>query len=230
MIEVTNLRKSFRGRPVLKDVSFTAEKGRITCLIGENGAGKSTVLKAIMGLIPSDGGRILIDGRALAGRDLYTAAAFIPDRLAMPGGMRLKDALSFMQTFYPNWNARRAEELMAFFRLDPAAKIGDLSKGTAAKFNLVLGFALDVSYVLMDEPFAGIDLFSREQIAKVFANDLIEERGVLMTTHEIGELEHLVDKAVLLKDGVIVRGLDCEQLRLTEGKSVIDVMREVYAP
>lgn len=77
-------------------------------------------------------------------------------------------------------------------------KISQLSKGNKAKVNLLLGLALDVEYVLMDEPFSGIDIFSREQIANVFTSHLIEGRGVIITTHEIQDIEHLMDKAVLV--------------------------------
>jgi ABC-2 type transport system ATP-binding protein len=230
MIELIDVRKRYRLRQVLKGVSFTVEKGRITCLIGVNGSGKSTIMKAIMRLVPIQAGNILIDGRALSGPDLYEKVAFIPDRLTMPPGMKLSEAMRFMRDFHRNWNEARGRELMAFFRLDASERIGNLSKGTAAKFNLVLGFAQETDYVLMDEPLAGIDVFSREHIAKVFTSDMMEDRGVLLTTHEIGEMEQLLDRAVLLKDGVIVRDVDCERLRDEEGKSVIDVMREVYVP
>jgi ABC-2 type transport system ATP-binding protein len=227
MIEVVNLHKNYRGRRVLNGVSFTADKGRITCLIGVNGAGKSTILKAIMGLVPLKDGVVRIDGKPV-GKETYEKIAFIPDRLAMLPGMTLSEGMRFMQDFYRSWNPERARRLMAFFELDEKQRIGHLSKGTAAKFNLVLGLAQDADYVLMDEPFAGIDLFSREQIAEVFSSELIEDRGVLLTTHEIGEMEHLIDKAVLIRDGAVVRAFDCEEVRSGEGKSVVDVMREVY--
>ena len=230
MIELIDVRKRYRRRQVLKGVSFTVEKGRITCLIGVNGSGKSTIMKAIMRLVPIQAGNILIDGRALSGPDLYEKVAFIPDRLTMPPGMKLSEAMRFMRDFHRNWNEARGRELMAFFRLDASERIGNLSKGMAAKFNLVLGLAQETDYVLMDEPFAGIDMFSREQISKVFTSDLMEGRGVLLTTHEIGEMEPLLDRALFLRDGVIVRDIDCERLRDEMGKSVIDVMREVYAP
>lgn len=227
MIEVLSIRKRYRRRYVLNGVSFTAEKGQITCLIGINGAGKSTVLKAIMGLTPLHGGEIRIDGRSID-KELYEKVAFIPDHLTMPTAMKLADGLQFMKDFYRSWNPARADELMKFFKLDASERIGNLSKGTAAKFNLVLGLSQDTDYVLMDEPFSGVDMFSREQISEVFSSDLIEDRGVLLTTHEIGEMEHLIDKAVLLRDGVVEREFDCEQIRDEEGKSVVDVMREVY--
>lgn len=141
----------------------------------------------------------------------------------------MSEGLTFMADFYASWNAERAAELMRFFRLEPSEKIGNLSKGTAAKYNLVLGLAPNSDYVLMDEPFSGIDLFSREMIADVFSSELIEERGVLLTTHEIGEVEHLIDKAVILQDGKAEMEFDCETMRSEEGKSIVDVMREVYS-
>ncbi|OXM15697.1 ATP-binding cassette domain-containing protein [Paenibacillus herberti] len=227
MIEVSDIRKTYRRKKVLNGVSFKAEKGQITCLIGLNGAGKSTILKAIMGLTPLNGGSIRIGGQVLT-PEVYNTIAFIPDRLTMPGSMKLRDGLQFMADFYPRWNAERAEDLMSFFRLERGERIGRMSKGTAAKFNLVLGMAQDVDYVLMDEPFSGIDMFSREMIADVFTSQLVEDRGVLITTHEIGDIEHLVDRAVLLQGGHVIRDFNCEDMRSEEGKSVIDVMREVY--
>jgi ABC-2 type transport system ATP-binding protein len=227
MIEVKDIHKRYRRRDVLNGVSFTAEKGEITCLIGVNGAGKSTILKAIMGLTPISAGSILIDGQSLA-PSLYEKITFVPDHLTMPLSMKLSEAIRFMEDFYDSWNPKRARELMQFFNLNHSDKIGNLSKGTAAKFSLMLGLGQDADYILMDEPFSGIDLFSRESIMDVFTSDLIEGRGVLLTTHEIGEMEQLIDKAVLLQNGQISKAFYCEEMRSEQGKSVIDVMREVY--
>ncbi|MFC4808298.1 ATP-binding cassette domain-containing protein [Paenibacillus sp. GCM10023250] len=228
MIEVRSIRKRFGRKHVLKDVSFTAEKGQITCLIGINGVGKSTVLKAIMGLTPVSDGMIRIDGQPVSSR-LYERITFIPDAIMMPPGMTVDSCMRFMADYYASWNAKRAEELKGFFRLNGRDRVGELSKGNAAKLNLLLGLALDVDYVLMDEPFSGIDMFSREQIAAVFTSHLIEDRGVIITTHEINDIEHLIDKVVLLEDGVVRREFDAETVRQEEGKSVMDVMREVYS-
>lgn len=228
MIEVKNLSKKYRRRRVLDGVTFSVEKGKVTCLAGLNGSGKSTVLKAIMGLIPIDEGVVLVDG-IKAGTDLYEKVAFIPDHLTMFSTMKLSSALRLMADFYPNtWNPDRADHLMRFFQLNDTDKISNLSAGSAAKFNLVLGLSQNTDFVLMDEPFAGIDMFSREKIAEIFMSEMIEDRGVLITTHEIDEIEHLIDRTVLLKDGVIHMEFDAEQMRLERNKSVIDVMREVY--
>lgn len=227
MIEVKGIGKKYGRKHVLKEVSFTAEKGQITCLIGINGVGKSTVLKAIMGLTPVASGTILIDGKTISSQ-LYDKITFIPDSITMPPNMSVDACMQFMKDYYASWNPKRAAELAGFFKLNGRDRVGELSKGNAAKLNLLLGLALDVDYVLMDEPFSGIDMFSREQIASVFTSHLIEERGVIITTHEINDIEHLIDKVILLEDGLVRREFETEEVRLQEGKSVMDVMREVY--
>lgn len=227
MIEVKDIKKNFGLKKVLKGVSFTANKGEITCLIGINGAGKTTIMNAIMNLTPIKGGEILIDGERLT-KESYEKITFIPDAITMLPQMKIGEALQFMKDFYKCWNEERAKELLSFFRLKEEEKISSLSKGNTAKVNLLLGLGLDVDYLLMDEPFSGIDIFSREQIAEVFTSHLVEDRGVIITTHEINDIEHLIDRAVLLDDGIVLRDFRTEEVRELEGKSVVDVMREVY--
>ncbi|WP_342440813.1 ABC transporter ATP-binding protein [Lysinibacillus sp. FSL K6-0075] len=227
MIEVKNVKKKYGRKQVLKDFSFTAEKGEITCLIGINGVGKTTIMKAIMALTPINSGEILIDGEKITKKS-FEKITFIPDTITMLPQMKICEAFTFMADFYKSWNPQRAEELLQFFKLDPTERIANLSKGNTAKVNMLLGLSLDVDYLLMDEPFSGIDIFSREQIAEVFTSHLIEERGVIITTHEISDIEHLIDKAVLIDDGTVLREFSVEEVRENEGKSVVDVMREVY--
>lgn len=227
MIELIQVRKKYGRKVVLDNVSLTADKGQITCLIGMNGVGKSTIMKAIMGLTPIQSGQIRIDGQHVH-KGTYERVAFIPDTITMPPQFTVLDCMQFMNDFYERWNERRANELLQFFKLNGKDRISELSKGNAAKANMLLGLALDVDYLLMDEPFSGIDIFSREQIAEVFTSHLIEDRGVIITTHEINDIEHLLDKVIILNHGSVVREFYTEEMRLHEGKSVIDVMREVY--
>ncbi|OPH60365.1 multidrug ABC transporter ATP-binding protein [Paenibacillus ferrarius] len=227
MIEIDKIVKAYGRKRVLDEVSFTAGKGQITCLIGINGVGKSTIMKAIMGLTPIQGGQIRIDGHPLD-KKAYEKVVFIPDTLTMPPHLKIQDGMQFMQDFYSNWNQNRAQELLTFFKLKANERIGNLSKGNSAKVNLLLGLSLDADYLLMDEPFSGIDIFSREQITSVFTSHLIEDRGVLITTHEIHDIEHLIDQVVLLDSGRVMKQFDAEEMRSQEGKSVVDVMREVY--
>lgn len=229
MIEVRQVEKKYKRKKVLNGMSFTANKGEITCLIGTNGSGKTTVLNAIMNLTPVQKGEIIIDGKALD-KKTYETIAFIPDAITMMPSMTIQQAMEFMADFYTSWNQERATELLNFFKLSSRDKISQLSKGNTMKVNMVLGLALDVDYLLMDEPFSGIDIFSREQIASVFTSNLVENRGVLITTHEISDIEHLIDKAVLIENGKVVTEFNAEEMREEKGKSVVDVMREVYQP
>jgi ABC-2 type transport system ATP-binding protein len=227
VIQLQNVCKKYGRKQVLKDVSLTAKKGEITCLIGINGVGKSTTLKAIMGLTPINKGTILINGEKLKA-ETFNKLTFIPDAPITLPYMTIRETMDFMNDYYETWNEGRALELLKFFKLNENDKISTLSKGNNAKINLLLGLSLDVDFVLMDEPFSGIDMFSREQIANVFTSHLIEDRGVIITTHEINDIEHLIDKAVLIENGTVIKEFYTEEVRNNEGKSVIDVLREVY--
>ncbi|PRY82324.1 ABC transporter ATP-binding protein [Alkalibacterium olivapovliticus] len=227
MIELKDVQKQFGRKKVLNGISFTIEKGEISCLVGVNGVGKTTILNAIMNLTPIKKGTITIDGEPLT-PELYNKIVFIPDASISLPHFTVQQSMDFMNDYYDTWNVKRAKDIVKFFRLNPSDKLRDLSKGNQAKVNLLLGLALDVDYILMDEPFSGIDIFTREQITEVFSSYLVEDRGVLITTHEINDIEHLLDKVILLDEGTIYKEFNAEVMRETEGKSVIDVMREVY--
>src|SRR5690625_4164587 len=107
MIEVKNIRKAFGRKKVLQGVSFTAEKGEITCIVGVNGVGKTTILNAIMNLTPINGGQILINGEKIH-KGSYEKVTFIPDAITMLPQMTIASAMEFMQDFYDCWNQKRA--------------------------------------------------------------------------------------------------------------------------
>ncbi|HFL2513160.1 TPA: ABC transporter ATP-binding protein [Clostridioides difficile] len=235
MIEIKNVSKTYkrmqglkiRKIEALKNVSFNVEKGKITALLGINGVGKSTMLKAIAGLINIDSGEIRIDGEKI-NEKVYNKLAFVPDVQSHFSNTTIKETFEFMEIFYSKWNKEKSKEMMDIFKLDEDEIIDNLSKGNIARVKLILGFCQDPEYILLDEPFTGIDLFKREEFIGVIAQYMEENQAIIITTHEIVEIESLVDEVVILDEGQIITSFNAEELREREGKSILDKMREVY--
>lgn len=227
MIEFQDVVKRYGRKKVLDGVSFCLNKNQVTCLIGVNGTGKTTLMKLLMKLTPLDSGKILLDGRPIRSKD-FERIMFIPDTPTLDDLQTIRESLNSVARYYTNYNEERARKLLRFFRLREDEQISNLSKGNVAKVGLLLGLVVDSDYLIMDEPFSGIDIFTREEVAKVFTEELIGDRGVLISTHEIQDIEALVDTAVLLDRGRIVETFSPEEVRDLEGKSIVDVMREVY--
>ena len=235
MIEIKNVSKTYkrmqglkiRKIEALKNVSFNIEKGKITALLGINGVGKSTMLKAIAGLINIDSGEIRIDGEKI-NEKVYNKLAFVPDVQSHFSNTTIKETFEFMEIFYSKWNKEKSKEMMDIFKLDEDEIIDNLSKGNIARVKLILGFCQDPEYILLDEPFTGIDLFKREEFIGVIAQYMEENQAIIITTHEIVEIESLVDEVVILDEGQIITSFNAEELREREGKSILDKMRYVY--
>ncbi|MDZ4991801.1 ATP-binding cassette domain-containing protein [Clostridium perfringens] len=227
MIEVKEIKKKFRRNKVLNDVSFQAEKGEITALLGLNGVGKSTLLKIIMGLVKQDSGEVLFDGEKLACKT-YEKIAFVPDVLNTYSGMTIKDAFEYMSVLYKKWDMDKAYKMLKNFKLTDNLKINKLSKGNIARVKLILGFARNPEYLLLDEPFSGIDIFTREKFIESLIGYMDDDIGIILTTHEIREVENIVDKVVFLSDGVVKSEFYVEDVRENEGLSMVEKIREVH--
>ena len=227
MIESANLSKDYQGHLALDQVDFHVYPGDIYGLIGRNGAGKTTLMNLIMKLLPMQKGSIELDGHPVTEND-FNRISYVPDQIIIPRNFSVQEALDFMNRYYDCFNPQRASELLDYFHLKRLDKISSLSKGNTAKLNILLGLCLDTDYIIMDEPFSGIDALARERILQVFTSQLVDNRGVLIATHEIQEVENLLDKVVLLRDGMIIDTFNPETKRYEEGKSILDIMREVY--
>lgn len=227
MIEVKNLKKRYKKVKALDDVSFNIEEGKITCILGVNGVGKSTILKSIAGLIKPDSGIILIDGEK-ASQKTYNKLAFVPDIDIHFNHLNIKETFEFMKLFYKNWDDKRAYEMLEMFSLTDDQMISKLSKGNRARVKIIIGFAQRAKYTLLDEPFSGIDIFKREEFIKVILTFMGDDESIIITTHEIDEIEQIVDDVIIISNGKIADMFNAEDMRQNEGKSIVDKMREVY--
>lgn len=211
----------------MENISFNVKKGEITALLGLNGVGKSTLLKIIMGLVKQDEGEVLFNGEKLNYKT-YENIAFVPDVLNTYGEMKIKDAFEYMNMMYEKWDMNKAYEMMKDFRLTDDLKINKLSKGNIARVKLILGFARNPEYLLLDEPFSGIDIFTREKFIESLIGYVDNDIGILLTTHELKEVENIVDKVVFLSDGNIKIEFYVEDVRENEGLSMVEKIREVH--
>lgn len=227
MIEVVGVKKKFRRKKVLENITFNVKKGEITALLGLNGVGKSTLLKIIMGLVKQDKGEVLFNGEKLNYKT-YENIAFVPDVLNTYGDMKIKDAFEYMSMMYEKWDMDKAYEMLKNFKLTDDLKINKLSKGNIARVKLILGFARHPEYLLLDEPFSGIDIFTREKFIESLIGYMDNNIGILLTTHELKEVENIVDKVVFLSDGNIKIEFYVEDVRENEGLSMVEKIREVH--
>lgn len=223
MIKLSSVNKKYGRRHVLKDINLEIKPGEITGLVGVNGTGKSTLLNCIAYLIPYQG-QITMDDHPIG--QANPRITHVPDHLNFPPGMTVRACKDFMHNLYPNWDTNRAQDIQDFFKLNDHDRIKELSKGNQAKLNLLLGLGLRVDYLLLDEPFAGIDVFSREEILELFCTFIDSNCGVLITTHELYDVEHFIDRAVLMTDGQITKSVYLEEMRESESLSLVDWIRE----
>ena len=202
-LEVCNLTKAYPSF-TLDSVSFGVEEGRIVGLVGANGAGKSTTLKGILGLIQAEGEAkvFALDSKSAEAKQLYGYAG---------GGFRqyphkrLKEIARVVQNFYPKWNNGAFEHYCAKFELKLEKKVSELSEGMKVKFALALALSHGAKLLILDEPTSGLDPLAREAFLDTLL-ELIKEEGVsiLFSTHIVSDLERAADDIVLLSKGRVL--------------------------
>ena len=225
MLEISHVCKSYGAHPALKDVSFSIGPGELVGLFGENGAGKTTLMKSILGLVRHRGA-VLLDGEPITRANIHRLSfatcehSFFPN--LTPAGHR-----DFYRDHFPRWREKRFQALMEFFQLPMGKVPRKLSTGQKNQFEVVLALCQGADYILMDEPFAGNDVFNREDFYKVLLGILEPTETVLLSTHLLEEVQHFIGRAVLLHQGRVAG--DVTTLELEEqGKSLMDFVKETY--
>lgn len=227
MIEFVNVHKRFGLTPALKGVSISFARGRITGLFGPNGAGKSTTLRLIAGLNLPDKGEVLIEGQKP--RQCRDKIAYVPEIDHLYPRWTLGQAASFFRSLYPDWDDNKYRDLISFLDLDEEMTIGKISKGQRAKCKLLLAISRRSPYLLLDEPLSGIDVLTRQELIDTLIRDYREgEQSIIIATHEIAEVENLVDDVVFINGGRITLAGNADELRSEKGLSILDIMKEEF--
>ena len=206
LISARGLVKKYGATLALDDVSFEIEPGRIVGLIGPNGAGKTTALKAILGLTPFRG-EMLVAGRdPRDARDqLMQDVCFIADVAVLPKWLRVTQALDFVAGVHPKFHRERAEEFLKKTDIKMKSRVRELSKGMVTQLHLALILAIDAKLLVLDEPTLGLDLLYRRAFYDTLLNDYFnEERTIVITTHQVEEIENLLTDVMFINRGRIV--------------------------
>ena len=222
-LKVQNLRKSYRKRPVIRDVSMKLARGEVVALLGPNGSGKTTCFYSIAGLVTPEGGRVTIDGRDVTTLPMYRRAqlgiGYLPQEVSIFRGLSVEDnILAILEISEKNRTRRRdrLEELLSEFSITHLRRTPSvaLSGGERRRVEIARSLAANPKYLLLDEPFAGVDPIAVGEIRSLVSDLKMRGLGVLITDHNVRETLEIVDRAYILHDGgVLMSGTTEEVVR-----------------
>ncbi len=220
VVNANGLRKAYKNTVALDSASFRIPAGRIVGLIGPNGAGKTTALKAMLGLIPFDGSLSVLGKDPRTERDeLMRDVCFIADVAVLPRWIRVREAIEFVAGVHPRFDRARCERFLAGTKLSPQMRVRELSKGMIVQLHLALVMAIDARLLVLDEPTLGLDILYRKQFYQRLLEDYFDEaKTIVITTHQVEEVEHILTDALFIRDGRIVVDASMDELaeRFTE--------------
>ena len=225
MLTLKNVKKRYGAKEALRGVDLELPRGEIVGLFGENGAGKTTLMKAILRLVRFEG-EITLDGEKI-GRSNIEKLSFATSEHSFFPELTANAHRDFYAEHFPAFNEKRYRSLMEFFALPSGKALKTFSTGQKNQFEVILALSQGADYILMDEPFAGNDVFNREDFYKVLLGLLTERETVLLSTHLIEEVSDFIGRAVLLRDGVIVGDVRTEELD-DRGTTLLDYVKTTY--
>lgn len=222
VVSARHLRKAYKNKVALDDAAFDIPAGRIVGLIGPNGAGKTTALKAILGLIPFDGELRVLGRDPRTERDeLMRDVCFIADVAVLPRWIRVREAIEFVAGVHPRFDRAKCERFLAHTQLKPQMRVRELSKGMIVQLHLALVMAIDARLLVLDEPTLGLDILYRKQFYQRLLEDYFdEEKTILVTTHQVEEIEHILTDVMFIRDGKVVLNNDMDSL----GERFVEVL------
>ena len=206
VVVARGLRKAYKNKLALDDTRFEVPLGRIVGLIGPNGAGKTTALKAILGLVPFEGDLKVLGKDPRTQRDeLMNDICFIADVAVLPRWMKVKEAIAFVAGVHPRFDEAKCRRFLEGTQLKPDLRVREMSKGMIVQLHLALVMAIDARLLVLDEPTLGLDILYRKQFYQRLLEDYFdEEKTILVTTHQVEEIEHILTDVMFIRDGKIV--------------------------
>lgn len=222
------LTKEYRHKTALNGTDLHLQSGHITGLLGKNGQGKSTLIKILAGVVKPTSGTILIDGQT-PGTATKAKVAWLPEISGLDRSLTVAQTLDFWQDFFPDFDRQRAEKLLKQLDLDPGQKLKHMSKGMQEKVQLILVLARDADVYLLDEPMAGVDPVTRDEILDTILGNCHPGSTMLISTHLIADIERILDDVVFLDQGQVVLQGEADALRQQENASIAEIFKRRLA-
>lgn len=225
MLEIKNLTKTYAAKTALKDVTLSLPRGEIVGLFGENGAGKTTLMKCILDFLPYQG-EITLDGEAITRKNIAKVSFATSEHSFFPN-LTPAAHRDFYREHFTGFSDKRFKGLMDFFELPLHKALKYFSMGQKNQFEVILALCQGADYILMDEPFAGNDVFNREDFYKVLLGILEPHETILLSTHLIEEVSGFIGRAVLIRQGRLVGDITADELE-ESGKTLMGYIKETY--
>ena len=222
VISARGLTKRYGKSVAVDNLSFEIPAGRIIGLIGPNGSGKTTTLKAALGLIPFEGElKVLgLDPRTQR-EQLMEQVCFIADVAVLPRWLRVSEAVDFVAGVHPKFDRAKAERYLATTKLKPSMKVKEMSKGMIVQLHLALVMAIDAKLLVLDEPTLGLDILYRKQFYQNLLEDYFDEgKTIIVTTHQVEEIEHILSDLIFIREGKITLSASMDEI----GDRFVEVM------
>ncbi|KFC61355.1 ABC transporter ATP-binding protein [Devosia sp. LC5] len=212
IVSARGLRKKFGGKEILHGLDFDIPPGRIYGLIGHNGAGKTTTLNAMLGLTNCEGTiRVLGEDPFARRAKLMENVAFISDVASLPRFLRVRELFALLSNIHPNFSQAKAQSFLTGTDIKPDMKIKTLSKGMIAQLHLAVVMAIDAKLLVLDEPTLGLDITYRKRFYRRLLEDyMTEERTLLITTHQVDEIEFMLSDIMFIRDGELILHMQME--------------------
>lgn len=234
MVSINNLHFSYRGRKVFSGLNLSLSAGHIYGLLGRNGTGKSTLLRNIAGLLFPSGGEIRVMGQEPARRlpSLLEKIFLVPEDIQLPA-VGLEQWLRYTAPFYSGFDRGAFEKYYRDFEIPLTSRLTEMSYGQQKKVVISMALATNASLVLMDEPTNGLDIASKNQFRKVIAGAIDERKCLVISTHQVKDLDQLIDRVIVIDEGRILfdQGLDAvtEKLLFKFSADAIDEELAIYS-
>lgn len=227
LVEVDDLRMTYGATTALDGMTLQLAPGQIVGLLGENGCGKTTLLKILAGVLSRYDGSVRIAGHA-PGPESKALVSFLPDTSFLPDSARVSYCLELYREFFADFQTEKARDLIGFFGLSESTRLKQMSKGMREKVQIALAMSRDARVFLLDEPISGVDPAARQLILDGLLRNLAEDSLLLISTHLVHDLESILDAAVMMRHGRVLLSGDADDLRGQHAGSLDQIFRETY--